>query len=613
MNKHTGLLLLVCLACGTLLKAQTKKLILIGIDGCRPDALVAANTPVLDTLMAHSTFSLYAQTIFPTVSGPGWSSMLTGVWYYKHGVTDNTFVGADYTDYPTFLTRLKKADSSYYTASISQWASINTYINNNVDYIYNASSGSDVAANAANLLATQDPDAIFLQFDDVDEAGHSSGFSPSNAEYIQAIEHVDTYVGQVLQAIESRPSYDQEEWFIMVSTDHGGVSITHGGNSTAEKTIFLIMNGAGLPHREILPVYSSTQILSAASFNGMDQYGVATAIPAYHFGTSTSFTIECRVKSSGWTGDPAILSDKDWNSGNNKGFVISGKTDGTTWKANVGDGSHRIDLNGGTINDNTFHHIALTVNRSGYAKLYQDGSLVDYTLAFSLGDITTAFPIGIAQDGTLHYPYYFNGMIDEVRIWNTDLSATTIKSWSCSPITSSHPDYSHLVGYWKFDEDTGSIAYDSSVNGNNISLSSDSMWVNLSESIQTTDYSQVPEMVDIAPTALQFFCIPIEKSWSLDGKSWLPSCGTTAVEEQTREQDVQLFPNPAASQITLRTLDSDASIRIYSGMGELMMVAGQYGGKERILNISSLPEGIYFVEIQQGNSLIRKKFIKVHH
>ncbi|CAM5353026.1 hypothetical protein SALBM311S_08742 [Streptomyces alboniger] len=38
-------------------------------------------------------------------SGPGWSSVLTGVWPDRHGVTGNDFTGADYLRYPDFLTR----------------------------------------------------------------------------------------------------------------------------------------------------------------------------------------------------------------------------------------------------------------------------------------------------------------------------------------------------------------------------------------------------------------------------------------------------------------------------------------------------------------------------
>ena len=74
------LILSTCLllsACGD--RSTGKKVLLIGLDGVRVDILAAANTPNIDALIANGTFSDDAQTRPRTVSGPGWSSMLTGV------------------------------------------------------------------------------------------------------------------------------------------------------------------------------------------------------------------------------------------------------------------------------------------------------------------------------------------------------------------------------------------------------------------------------------------------------------------------------------------------------------------------------------------------------
>ncbi|MFQ6047327.1 MAG: alkaline phosphatase family protein, partial [Gemmatimonadales bacterium] len=73
-------------ACGS---PDTKKVLLIGLDGVRVDILAQAATPNIDALIANGTFSEWARTGTPTVSGPGWSSMLTGVWPEKHGVHSN--------------------------------------------------------------------------------------------------------------------------------------------------------------------------------------------------------------------------------------------------------------------------------------------------------------------------------------------------------------------------------------------------------------------------------------------------------------------------------------------------------------------------------------------
>ena len=68
-----------------------KKLLFIGWDGVRSDALIAANTPNLDSLFGQAIYSFNVDRGPYTVSTPGWSSILHGVWPSKHGLTENSF------------------------------------------------------------------------------------------------------------------------------------------------------------------------------------------------------------------------------------------------------------------------------------------------------------------------------------------------------------------------------------------------------------------------------------------------------------------------------------------------------------------------------------------
>jgi hypothetical protein len=605
-------LLAVCFAVGACAQ-PVKKLLLMGIDGCRPDAMLAANTPALDSLMAHGTFSLDAQTIFPTISGPGWSSMLTGVWYTKHGVTDNTFNNSNYAQYPHFFTHLKQFDISLYTASISQWAPINTYIVDSCDHVVNTGTTSATADSAVALLSTADPDVVFLHFDDVDHAGHSTGFSPTNPDYIDAIEHVDSAIARVVAAVMARPTYSNEEWLIMVSTDHGGTGTSHGGNSNEERTIFLIMQGGGLPVQQLVPAVSNSGTSVAISYNGTDEYSSINTSPDYDFGTSTDFTIECRVLTNGWTGDPAIVSDKNWNSGYNKGFVLAGRTDGTTWKVNLGDSLNRIDINGGTINDGQYHHLSFSVQRNGLAKIFQDGVFIGSTSATGIGDVYPNLPIGLAQDGTHTYANFFNGVIDEVRIWNKAINDTMIADWSCQNVTAMHPDIANLVGYWKCNENTGAVAYDSSGNGNSATLMNTPTWVMPTQQVQCVDYSNLPRMVDIAPTAMKYFCLPIDTAWHLDGHPLSTfDCDTplAVVTVQANSFDVTIYPNPATGYIAISSNNEIHEVVISNTLGQVLLREGGKGYKSE-LNIASLQPGVYFISTRDAyDRVVVKKVVK---
>jgi hypothetical protein len=224
--------------------AIDRKVLIIGVDGMRPDAMTAANAPTFDSLIASGavSYSCFAEDI--TISGPCWSSILTGVHRAKHGVRDNSFAGANYTNYPHFFKRLQDLCDAT-TLSIARWAPINTQIAlTTPDVSQSGLTDANVASFTASYVASNNADVIFLHFDDVDAAGHASGFHPSVPQYLAAIERTDTYAGQVLAAIRARPTYANEDWLVIVTSDHGGtIDGTHGRNIPEHRLTPLIVSG----------------------------------------------------------------------------------------------------------------------------------------------------------------------------------------------------------------------------------------------------------------------------------------------------------------------------------------------------------------------------------
>ena len=80
------------------------KVLIIGVDGTRPDALALARTPNLDALETNGCFLDRAVTHPVTHSAAGWSSLFTGVWGDKPGVNDpgHSFSGNRFDLYPSF-------------------------------------------------------------------------------------------------------------------------------------------------------------------------------------------------------------------------------------------------------------------------------------------------------------------------------------------------------------------------------------------------------------------------------------------------------------------------------------------------------------------------------
>jgi arylsulfatase A-like enzyme len=259
-----GVLLLA--SCGRSPGAGAPKVLILGLDGVRPDRLAAAATPTLDSLIAHGAFSDAATTHPPTVSGPGWSSMLIGVWADKHGVLGNDFATNAYARFPDLLTRIETVRPALATLAVLDWPPLGTTASGGPlfgdridrtllvdgDSLGYREADALSATLAADALATGDVDAAFVYFGDVDETGHAHG--TLSAEYDAALATVDRQVAEVLTGLRRRPTYAAENWLVLVSTDHGRRDDGgHGGASAAETTIFVILSGPSVPRGAIDP------------------------------------------------------------------------------------------------------------------------------------------------------------------------------------------------------------------------------------------------------------------------------------------------------------------------------------------------------------------------
>lgn len=238
--------------------SKTNKTLVIGLDGTMLNRIDEADAPHLQALDRNglrAQSSLYSMPMAHTASGPGWSTIATGVWPDKHHVKDNSVDGKRFTTYPDFLTRLERADPDMSTLAIASWAPL-TSSSGNGDVFSDAVDlkiatpeqeyDQGTTSRARHYLKDANPDATFVQLDGVDEAGHNSG--SDSQEYLDAIAAVDKRVGALTDAVRSRPTYTRENWNILVTADHGHKPTGgHGGNSTQERQTFLLANGPNFP------------------------------------------------------------------------------------------------------------------------------------------------------------------------------------------------------------------------------------------------------------------------------------------------------------------------------------------------------------------------------
>jgi probable HAF family extracellular repeat protein len=198
-----------------------------------------------------------------------------------------------------------------------------------------------------------------------------------------------------------------------------------------EATGTLVTNSASSVHGTTYgaPIFSAGAVKNALTFNGTQR----VEVPHHDAVTPVKgdFTFEAWVKTGESLGVLPILSKKasgTSNSNNGYHFAIQdGKL--MLWVGNETKSSDTW-LDTRTINDNQWHHVAVTVDRDNPKGVvfYVDGSPganFDPTRHMQYS-IYTANSLIIG--GELMNGFFFRGSLDEVSIYNKALSATEIKA-----------------------------------------------------------------------------------------------------------------------------------------------------------------------------------------
>ena len=235
-----------------------KRVLLIGVDGLRADAAAMLPLPNLYRLSLMGTHTYWAkvQTTGTAVSGPGWTSLLTGYEPSEHDVDSN----GDLTDVskPNILKRVKDKFGTKVAAAVSWDPVIDEIIDHqdpttlpdNGRFKYN--SDQDVTDKAVEWINNDEFDFIFIGLDDVDYAGHSHGFDGYESPYADAVRKVDEQIGAILDALIANSG--GKEWLIVLTTDHGGKGYSHGAQNLENRRIpFFVASNSPRVNIGIMP------------------------------------------------------------------------------------------------------------------------------------------------------------------------------------------------------------------------------------------------------------------------------------------------------------------------------------------------------------------------
>ncbi len=216
-----------------------RKVILISIDGMRPDGLKACGNRYVNELEKICSYTYNASSMNPTVTLPCHFSMTHSVTPQRHGILTNTYV-PQVRPVDGIFEKINAAGGI--CAMFYGWEPLrdivsagalkfSTYVN-----AYMQESGDTVLTDEADkLIRKHKPDFVFLYMVETDEkGGHDNGWMS------------DEYLKRIYTAIDNTKRMIEKfsnEYSVIIMADHGGHDRMHGTQLPEDTTIPLFFLG----------------------------------------------------------------------------------------------------------------------------------------------------------------------------------------------------------------------------------------------------------------------------------------------------------------------------------------------------------------------------------
>jgi predicted AlkP superfamily pyrophosphatase or phosphodiesterase len=246
-------------------EARVGHVVVISIDGLRPDAIPAAPAENLLRMMEEGAHAREARTILPSRTLPSHTSMLTGVQPAVHGITwnDERVEVEGRVQVPTVFS--VAGEAGVHTAAFFGKAKFRHLVLPGAPRDVEAPWGSEVvlaprmAEQVLHYLRFRRPRLLFVHLPDPDIAGHSLGWMSTG--YRWAVRRSDAAVELIRRAAVE--AFDGDV-VVIVTADHGGHGTDHGTDAPEDVRIPWIAWGAGVVPGEIAEPLSTTATAATA-------------------------------------------------------------------------------------------------------------------------------------------------------------------------------------------------------------------------------------------------------------------------------------------------------------------------------------------------------------
>ena len=265
--------------------ARRPMALMVMFDGLRADGIESGSMPNVMALRNgtwhagyNGAWSVTAQ-IAPgsdSVSAPNHVSIATGYSPATHHATANgETASVDYTTYPTWLKRVVDARSGATAAFAYSWSE-DADLGPATGVTFLGGTDAQNATDLAALLASANaPDATMFFINEPDAGGHAGNYYPFTTGYRNSLALSDGYLGQCLTAITNRATFADEDWLILVTSDHGGYLKTHGssGSGTHGITVPIVIAGRSVTAGRIPGLSYNFDVCASA----LEHFGITVA------------------------------------------------------------------------------------------------------------------------------------------------------------------------------------------------------------------------------------------------------------------------------------------------------------------------------------------------
>lgn len=507
---------------------KQRKVLIIDIDGLGGNELQTIAPVNFVAMQKNGKYSL--NTNKGVSDAGGWVSLLTGTGFVKHQILNDNFErykdpntddhGAitSYRNVLDYITQFKTVK----TGVVTPWASLRKYLSNS-DFAPIVSTDIAVKDSTIAMLNTQiSLGTLIVNFRDVEAAGASGGFTANNAVYKASVTKTDGYVGEILTALKARKTYANEDWLVILTTNHGG-------SSTVPTNGFMLAYNPSLTQLELRKSGFNTINFKTSAITAI----VPNDNGLYNMADNKDFTVQMQTKFNTANNYPQFLG---------KSTLLNGSTmtgwfwmqEGNQWNlefggsANGGGGKQQLGMP--NVLANGWHTLTMTVkyvnSTTRTASAYVDGVFKNSYNVSASKNINTSEPLKVGAFGGESDFYAAN-----ISIFNTALDATTIANNISLKDITQHPNYANLIGFWGVDEGAEGLLGNRAPIGYNMVLRGQYKWASLGIDVPpgtTADpnyvvgaKSYVSTLGDATALALYWMNIKILNDYGIDGNPFL--------------------------------------------------------------------------------------------